>query len=224
MKSSDVSRARQNLSGWRVAAVGLILSFLALKLASPLRTYLRIRSITMAPGKTFPLNDGHNIPWLGFGTGTALYRQDATSLVKLAIETGITHLDGAQMYANEDSLGDGIKASGKPRSELFVTTKLDTPLPPGETVKDSLEKSLKKLQLDYVDLFLIHCPVPSADEGKLPDLWRQMEEVQAAGLTKSIGVSNFRVEDLQTILQSGKVVPAVNQVCIYCRHILYLVH
>lgn len=175
----------------------------------------------MAIGKRVPLNDGHHIPWLGFGTGTALYRQDATSLVKQALATGVTHLDGAQMYQNEDSLGDGIKASGKDRSELFITTKLDK-LAPGETVKESLEKSLKKLQIDYVDLFLIHCPLPAADEGKLLDLWRGMEEVQATGLAKSIGVSNFRVEDLQTILKSGNVVPAVNQVqsChIYARSI-----
>ena len=165
----------------------------------------------MAIGKRVTLNDGHQIPWLGFGTGTALYRQDATSLVKQAIATGMTHLDGAQMYQNEDSLGDGIKASGKDRSELFITTKLDK-LAPGETVKESLEKSLKKLQIDHVDLFLIHCPLPAATEGKLPDLWRGMEEAQAADLAKSIGVSNFRVEDLQTILKSGSVVPAVNQV------------
>lgn len=215
MKSSGNTRARNTQSGWLIAAAGLILSLLALKLTSPLKGYLSTRSISMALRRSIPLNDGHHIPWLGFGTGTALYRQDATSLVKLAIETGVTHLDGAQVYANEDSLGDGIKAAGKPRSELYVTTKLNTPLPPGETVKDTLEKSLKKLQLDYVDLFLIHSPLPSAEEGKLPEIWKQMEEVQAAGLTKSIGVSNFRVEDLQTILESGKVVPAVNQVRFY---------
>lgn len=162
-------------------------------------------------GTLVTLNDGRQIPWLGFGTGTALYKQDAANLVKQAIATGVTHLDGAQVYENEDSLGEGIKASGKPRSELFVTTKLFK-LNPGETVKESLEKSLKRLQLDYVDLFLIHTPLPAAEEGKILDIWKGFEEVQAAGLAKSIGVSNFRVEDLQTVLKGGTVVPAVNQI------------
>jgi len=166
----------------------------------------------MPTPKTFTLNDGNEIPWLAFGTGTALYNKDASDLVQLAIKTGIIHLDGAQVYGNEDSLGAGIKASGKPRSELFVTTKL-RPLSPGQTVdvKASLQESLKKLGLDYVDLFLIHFPVEN-DHKKLQDLWRQFEEVQAAGLAKSIGVSNFRVDHLQVILQTARVVPAINQV------------
>ncbi|KAF5315818.1 hypothetical protein D9611_004844 [Ephemerocybe angulata] len=163
----------------------------------------------MAP-RTIKLNDGRQIPWIGFGTGTALFRKDATQLVVQAIDNGINHLDGAQVYRNEDTLGLAIKESGKPRSELFVTTKLN----PGETVniKGTLEESLRKLQLDHVDLFLVHSPHPANKEGKLQDVWRQMEEVQAAGLATSIGVSNFRVEDLEQILQTAKVVPAVNQI------------
>ena len=160
--------------------------------------------------KSFNLNTGATIPWLGFGTGTALYGKDAANLVHLAIDNKITHLDGAQAYNNEDSLGAGIKAAGKPRSELFVTTKLGN-LAPGQTVKESLQASLKKLGLDYVDLFLIHDPTPATKEGKLAQWWQGMEEVQREGLAKSIGVSNFRVEDLKVILDSGKVVPAVNQ-------------
>ncbi|KAJ2920894.1 hypothetical protein H1R20_g16199, partial [Candolleomyces eurysporus] len=167
----------------------------------------------MAPPKTVTLNDGHVVPWLGFGTGTALYKADAEELVRLAIETGITHLDGAQVYENEESLGAGIKASGKPRSELFITTKLR---PPSEgqviNVKALLKESLTKLGSDYVDLFLIHSPSPANKEGKLQDLWKQLEEVKAEGLAKSIGVSNFRVEDLQTVLETAKVIPAVNQI------------
>jgi diketogulonate reductase-like aldo/keto reductase len=160
--------------------------------------------------KLFNLNNGATIPWLGFGTGTALYGRDAANLVRLAIDNKITHLDGAQMYNNEDTLGAGIKASGKPRSELFVTTKL-AKLAPGQTVKESLKASLNKLGLDYVDLFLIHDPTPATKEGKLSQWWQGMEEVQREGLAKSIGVSNFRVEDLKVILDSGKIVPAVNQ-------------
>jgi len=162
--------------------------------------------------KEFQLNTGASIPSVGFGTGTALHNQDATAFVKLAIDTGVTHLDGAQMYSNEDSLGKGIKLSQKPRSELFVTTKVLN-LAPGETIKQSLQASLTKLGLDYVDLFLIHDPTPASSAGKLAEWWAGMEEVYRDGLAKAIGVSNFRVEDLQVVLESGSIVPAVNQVC-----------
>ncbi|KDR73488.1 hypothetical protein GALMADRAFT_72096 [Galerina marginata CBS 339.88] len=161
--------------------------------------------------KVFTLNNGVAIPWLGFGTGTALYGRDAANFVRLAIDNNITHLDGAQMYNNEDTLGAGIKASGKSRSDLFVTTKLNK-LAPGETVKDSLKGSLAKLGLDYVDLFLIHDPTKATKEGKLAEWWKGMEEVQGEGLAKAIGVSNFKVEDLKIVLETGEIVPAVNQI------------
>ncbi|KAA1469439.1 Aldo/keto reductase [Dentipellis sp. KUC8613] len=155
------------------------------------------------------LNDGRSIPWFGFGTGTALYGKDAKDLVVAAIQKGFTHLDGAQSYQNEDSLGAGIAASGKPRSELFVTTKLHI-LPPGQTVRESLLASLKRLQLDYVDLFLIHNPMEH--QGQLKQVWKQFEELQKEGLAKSIGVSNFRQHQLEEILDGATVVPAVNQI------------
>jgi len=158
------------------------------------------------------LNGGNHIPWLGFGTGTALYQKDATQSVCQAIEAGITHLDGAQMYKNEDTLGEGIKASGKPRSMLFVTTKLNL-LSGDQTVKDSLLQSLQKLGLAYVDLFLIHDPTPHQKEGRLKEIWTQMEQVKDEGLAKSIGVSNFKVSDLEEILPGAKIIPSVNQVC-----------
>ena len=161
--------------------------------------------------KSFALNDGSRIPCLAFGTGTALYGKDATDFVRIAIENNVTHLDGAQMYNNEDTLGAGIKASEKPRSELFVVTKLNI-LQPGQTIKESLEGSLAKLGLDYVDLFLIHTPVQARRENRLSQFWEGMEEVKEAGLAKSIGVSNFNVEDLKVILETAKVVPSVNQV------------
>ena len=159
----------------------------------------------------FTLIVGSQIPWLGFGTGTAIYKQDATDLVCVAIENKIIHLDGAQMYQNEDTMGAGIRASGKPRSDLFVVTKLGE-LQPGQTVKESLKISLTKLGLDYVDLFLIHIPTQARKEGNLSQVWEGMEEVKRDGLAKSIGVSNFTVEDLNVILETAKVVPSVNQV------------
>ncbi|KAJ3514355.1 hypothetical protein NLJ89_g2431 [Agrocybe chaxingu] len=163
---------------------------------------------------TFTLKSGATIPWLGFGTGTALYQKDAAASVQAAIENGITHLDGAQMYNNEDTLGAGIKASGKPRSELFVTTKLDGRVLGDKTITETLKDSLAKLGLDYVDLFLIHDPTPATkiSPQTLGAWWAELEEIQRAGLAKDIGVSNFKVEDLKIILESGKVVPAANQI------------
>ncbi|KAG6851265.1 hypothetical protein H0H93_011701 [Arthromyces matolae] len=160
---------------------------------------------------TITLNDGTHVPSLAFGTGTALYGKDAAESIRVAIENGITHLDGAQAYNNEATLGAGIKASGKPRSELYVVTKLKA-LNPGQTVKESLQESLKKLGMDQVDLFLIHSPDPANKEGKLKDLWMAMEGVKKDGLAKTIGVSNFRVEDLKDILETAEIVPAVNQI------------
>jgi len=160
---------------------------------------------------TIPLNDGTRIPWLAFGTGTAHYKTDATDVVRMAIDTGIIHLDGAQVYSNEDSIGAAIKLSGKARTDLYIVTKLKA-LNRGETVKSLLEESLVKLGVNYVDLFLIHSPDPANKEGRLQGIWKEMEEVKELGLTKSIGVSNFRVEDLEDILHSARIVPAVNQI------------
>jgi len=158
---------------------------------------------------TITLNDSNTTPWIAYGTGTALYQKDVTNYIQLAITSGFTHLDGAQVYANEDSLGAGIAASGKPRSELFVTTKLGK-LNEGETVKESLQGSLKKLGLEYVDLFLIHTPLQH--EGRLREVWKGLEGVKKDGLAKSIGVSNFKVDALKEILDGAAIKPAVNQI------------
>ncbi|KAF8557314.1 Aldo/keto reductase [Imleria badia] len=161
------------------------------------------------PVSTLALNDGTQVPWIAFGTGTALFGKDASHAISTAIQNGFTHLDGAQVYRNEASLGAGIVASGKPRSELYITTKL-TRLAPGETPISALKKSLEKLGVGYVDLYLIH----QANEhvGKLKEVWKGMEEAKAAGLTKSIGVSNFTADHLKDILEVATIVPAVNQV------------
>lgn len=162
---------------------------------------------------TFTLNDGRTIPWLAFGCGTALFGKDAEHSVLQAIQCGITHIDGAQAYNNEESLGKGISLSGKPRSELFITTKLGPKETEPSRVKQTLLESLSKFNTDYVDLFLIHSPNPANKEvGKLRLLWEQMELVQKEGLAKSIGVSNFRVEDLAEILPEATVKPSVNQI------------
>ncbi|KAH8107009.1 Aldo/keto reductase [Cristinia sonorae] len=157
--------------------------------------------------RTIPLNDGNTIPWLAFGTGTALYSKDATKATLAAISAGFVHLDGAQMYGNEETLGDAIVQSGVPRSSLFVTTKLAA-VPDGRDVRFTLEESLRKLKTDYVDLFLIHNPKQHPD---LKGTWKQLEALKEAGLTRSIGVSNFTVKHLETILEVATIKPAAIQ-------------
>ena len=157
---------------------------------------------------TIPLNDGTSIPWLAFGSGTALYNKDASDAVAAAIRAGFRHIDAAQMYANEEHVGAGIAAAGVPRAELYITTKLHV-LPPGKSVRDTLVDSLRKLGLEYVDLFLVHMPVDHPD---LKKTWKEMEEVKVEGLTKSIGVSNFQPKHFEVIMGDAKVVPAINQV------------
>ncbi|KAJ6502361.1 NADP-dependent oxidoreductase domain-containing protein [Mycena sanguinolenta] len=160
---------------------------------------------------TIKLNDGSEVPTIAFGTGTALFGRDCTNAIKLAIESGVKHLDGAQVYGNEASLGQGIKAAGKPRSDLYVVTKLKPGVKAAD-VKSSLVDSLNKLGLDFVDLFLIHNP---PRDGTVQEVWRAMEAVHAEGLAKSIGVSNFTVDDLKAILPGAKVIPSVNQIEIH---------
>lgn len=155
------------------------------------------------------LNDGNQVPWMAFGTGTSLRQKNAQNPVENAIANGFTHIDGAQMYENEESLGVAIRASGTPRSALFVTTKLDR-LQPDQTAKTALQVSLKKLGLEYVDLYLVH--VPGHHAGRLKEVWKMMEECKRERLAKSIGVSNFEVAHLQEILEGAEFPPSVNQV------------
>ena len=156
------------------------------------------------------LNCGTTIPLLAFGTGTTHFKKDMQDTVTKAINAGFTHLDGAQLYGNEQYLGAGIAAAGKPREQLFITTKLNKPAE-GKSVRDTLVESLKKLQLDYVNLFLIHLPL-QFPAGGLKDVWKEMEGVKKEGLTRSIGVSNFRSTQLREILDVAEILPSINQV------------
>lgn len=160
------------------------------------------------------LNDGTTIPWLGFGSGTALFSKDASQQVTQAIQAGFRHIDAAQVYGNEESVGEGIAASGVPRSELYITTKLFK-VPEGKTVRDTLVESLRKLRTDHVDLFLIHMPNNHPD---LQQTWKDLEALKAEGLTKSIGVSNFQAKHLNSVLEVATVVPAANQVRVSTSH------
>ncbi|KXN86489.1 NAD/NADP-dependent indole-3-acetaldehyde reductase [Leucoagaricus sp. SymC.cos] len=159
------------------------------------------------PFPDIPLADGNAIPAIAFGTGTANLGKDVHESVENALEAGFSHIDAAQFYMNEESIGVAIRESGLARSEIFVTTKWSGVI---SDVHKSLEISLSKLGLEYVDLFLIH--TPTSTEGKLESVWRTFEEVREAGLTKSIGVSNFSIKQLEELLKVARVKPVVNQV------------
>ena len=149
-----------------------------------------------------------NVP----SNSSALYRKDASNAGAEALQAGFVHLDSAQMYKNEVSLGKAISQYND-RSKLFITSKLDH-IPEGESIRDTVVRTCKELHVDYLDLFLIHTPKILSGL-TIPEVWIQLEELKREGLAKSIGVSNFRVYDLEQLLPSAKIIPAVNQVRIY---------
>lgn len=161
------------------------------------------------------LNDGNTIPLVGFGTYKCSDQEGVDSVVT-AISNGYCLIDTAAAYKNEEAVGKGIKASGIFREQLFVTTKLWRENLGYESTKKEFEKSLKKLGLDYIDLYLIHWPANAKNYNNWQkanaDSWRAMEELQAAGKIKSIGVSNFFKEHLEALFLTANIVPAVNQI------------
>ncbi|WP_179018457.1 aldo/keto reductase [Winogradskyella forsetii] len=165
--------------------------------------------------KTILLNDGNSMPIVGFGTYKAT-DQEGIDAVKHALLNGYRSIDTAAAYGNEDAVGKGIVASGIPRDEIFVTTKLWREELGYKTAKEAFEKSLKKLGLDYIDLYLIHWPANAKNydnwQKTNAETWRAMEELQSEGKIKSIGVSNFFQEHLEALFETTKVKPAVNQI------------
>jgi 2,5-diketo-D-gluconate reductase A len=156
------------------------------------------------------LNNGVQIPQLGFGV-FQVPPEDTQRIVEDALEAGNRHIDTAAAYRNESGVGAAIAASGIPREDLFVTTKLRN----GEqgTAHEAFQNSRKALGIDYVDLYLIHWPVPS--QGLFTEAWKAMEKIYAGGEIRAIGVSNFLADHLDTLLQGSDVVPAVNQIEIH---------
>lgn len=156
---------------------------------------------------TVRLNNGIEMPLLGFGVFQMTDAAECERAVIEAIDTGYRLIDTAASYQNETQVGNGIRQSGIGRNELFVTTKLWLQDASYEGAKAQFERSLNRLQLDYVDLYLIHQPY-----GDVHGAWRAMEELQQAGKIRAIGVSNFQPDRLADLMAFNKVVPAVNQI------------
>lgn len=155
------------------------------------------------------LNNGVRMPQLGFGVWQ-VPDDEATAAVTTALEAGYRSIDTAAIYGNEEGTGKAIAASGVPREELFITTKLWNNAHGFDQALAAFDDSLAKLGLDYVDLYLIHWPTPARD--LYADTWRALEKIHADGRAKTIGVSNFGPAQLRRVLDEGSIVPAVNQV------------
>jgi 2,5-diketo-D-gluconate reductase A len=158
---------------------------------------------------TLPLNSGTSIPQVGFGV-FLVDPKDTQRVVEDAIEVGYRHIDTATGYNNEREVGAAIRASGVPREEIFLTTKLRNDHHLARDVEGAFQRSLDALDLGYIDLYLIHWPMPAVDA--YVDTWRTFETFAKSGRTRSIGVSNFTVEHLERLLAETGTVPAVNQV------------
>jgi 2,5-diketo-D-gluconate reductase A len=158
---------------------------------------------------TVTLHDGVEIPQLGFGV-FQVPPDDTQQVVEQALEVGYRHIDTAGAYRNERGVGAAIAAAGIPREEIFVTTKLWNSAQGYETTLGAFEKSIGRLGLDRVDLYLIHWPVPT--EGRALDTWRAFERIHGEGRSRTIGVSNFRVEDLEQLEREAETLPTINQI------------
>ncbi|TXK19462.1 aldo/keto reductase [Homoserinibacter sp. GY 40078] len=158
---------------------------------------------------TLTLNDGHTIPQLGFGV-FKVDPDETERVVSDALEVGYRHIDTAAVYGNEQGVGRAIAASGIPRDELFITTKLWNSDQGTQSALDAMDLSLEKLGLDHVDLYLIHWPRPDLD--RYVESWHALESLRADGKTRSIGVSNFHRPHLERVIAESGTVPAVDQV------------
>jgi 2,5-diketo-D-gluconate reductase A len=157
------------------------------------------------------LNDGRTIPQLGFGV-FQIPPDETAGAVRAALDLGYRHVDTAQGYRNEAGVGEGLRASGLARSDVFVTSKLNNDAHRPDDARRAFEGTLAALGFDYVDLFLIHWPLPTRDGGDFVSTWRTMIEFLRDGRARSIGVSNFQVPHLERLAAETDVIPAVNQI------------
>src|SRR6478672_7599466 len=165
-------------------------------------------------GPVVTLDDGVEIPQLGFGV-FQVPPDDTQGVVEEALAAGYRHIDTAAAYRNERGVGAAISASGLPREEVFVTTKLWNEQQGFDSALEAFEKSLGRLGMDHVDLYLIHWPAPT--QGRFVETWKAFERIRDEGGARTIGVSNFRIEDLERLERETDTVPTVNQVELHPR-------
>ncbi|WP_406814281.1 aldo/keto reductase [Mycobacterium sp. M23085] len=165
----------------------------------------------MSQVPTIELNDGVRIPQLGFGV-FQIKPDETAAAVKTALEIGYRHIDTAEMYGNEKEVGQGIRDAGLDRGEVFVTSKLNNGSHQPDDARRAFDETLKKLDSDYVDLFLIHWPLPTLYDGDFVSTWKVLEEFARDGRARSIGVSNFQVAHLERLANETETVPSVNQI------------
>ena len=157
------------------------------------------------------LNDGNTIPQLGFGV-FQIEPGDTAKAVSQALEIGYRHIDTAEMYGNEKEVGEGIRNAGFDRGDVFITSKLNNSFHEPDDARQAFETTLSDLGFDYVDLFLIHWPLPTLYDGDFVSTWKVMEEFHNDGRARSIGVSNFQPDHLEKLASETDTVPAVNQI------------
>ncbi len=165
--------------------------------------------MTVIPDVT--LNNGQQIPQLGFGV-FLIEPQDTVAAVSAALEAGYRHIDTAEEYGNEKEVGEAIRQSGLDRSEVFVTSKLNNDAHQPDDARQAFDESLKALGVDYLDLFLIHWPLPTRYDGNFVSTWQTLEEFYREGRARSIGVSNFQAHHLRRLHGESQIIPAVNQI------------
>ncbi|BAP85030.1 2,5-diketo-D-gluconic acid reductase [Paucilactobacillus hokkaidonensis JCM 18461] len=170
--------------------------------------------------ETFTLENGIQIPKVGFGTWQIPGGKTAYDAVVSALKTGYRHVDTAQAYANESSVGKAIKDSGIKRENIFVTSKLPAEIKTYDGALAAFDKTMDNLGLKYLDLYLIHAPWPWGQIGTDHDrdnveTWKAMEKIYQSGRVKAVGVSNFNVHDLKNIMEKATVIPFVDQIQYY---------
>jgi 2,5-diketo-D-gluconate reductase A len=160
---------------------------------------------------TIELNDGVRIPQLGFGV-FQIKPDETAAAVKRALDIGYRHIDTAEMYGNEREVGQGIRDAGLDRAEVFVTSKLNNGCHEPDDARRAFDKTLEALGSDYVDLFLIHWPLPTLYGGDFVSTWKVLEEFSREGRARSVGVSNFQTAHLERLAAETGTVPSVNQI------------
>jgi 2,5-diketo-D-gluconate reductase A len=166
----------------------------------------------MASIPNLTLNNGVEIPQLGFGV-FQIPPADTRAATLDALEVGYRHIDTAEMYGNEQGVGEAVRESGLKREEVFVTSKLNNGFHERDAALAAFDRTLEALGFDYLDLFLIHWPLPAV--GDYVDTWKAMEEIKASGRVRAIGVSNFQPDHIRRLLDQTDTVPAVNQIEIH---------